>query len=103
MAFKGVAPEVINSRLAQLGFVSALAVELTTGQPVTQQLAQDGDLVFCIVVAISCASLIPLLLGRKIEAWGPFTPKAEMVNGRAAMIGMAALLVAEAVRGQALF
>lgn len=96
--------QVINSRLAQLGFASALFVELTTDKPVTSQLAEDGALVFCIVVAISCASLIPLLLGRKIEGWGPFTPNAEMVNGRAAMIGFASLLIAEWVRnGQALF
>lgn len=103
MAFSGTAPEAINSRLAQLGFVSALGAELATGAPVTQQLSQDGALVLCTVVAISCASLIPLLLGKEIEGWGPFTPRAEMLNGRAAMIGFAALLVIEAIRGQALF
>lgn len=103
MAFSGVAPEAINGRLAQLGFVAALGAELATGNTVTEQLAQDGALVFCTVVAISCASLIPLLLGKEIKGWGPFTPAAEMLNGRAAMIGLAALLVIEAVRGQALF
>lgn len=37
------------------------------------------------------------------DRFGPFTPQAEMINGRAAMIGFAALLVIEAVRGSALF
>lgn len=103
MAFSGTAPEVINGRLAQLGFVAALGAELASGTTVTEQLSQDGALVFCTVVAISCASLIPLLLGKEIESWGPFTARAEMLNSRAAMIGLASLLLIEAVRGQALF
>ena len=49
------------------------------------------------------ASLIPLFKGAKNEAFGPFSPKAELVNGRAAMIGFAAMLAIEAVKGSALF
>ena len=45
------------------------------------------------------ASLIPLLSSTKRNAFGPFTPWAEMVNGRAAMIGFSLLLACEAARG----
>jgi hypothetical protein len=37
------------------------------------------------------------------ESFGPLTPKAELTNSRAAMVGFAALLVVEAVKGSALF
>ena len=49
------------------------------------------------------ASLIPLLSSTERKAVGPFTPAAEMLNGRAAMIGLASLIAIEAVRGSALF
>ena len=54
-------------------------------------------------LSFTAASLIPLMASSKREAFGPFTPSAEMLNGRAAMIGFASLLVVEAVRGAALF
>jgi hypothetical protein len=50
-------------------------------------------------ITFATASLIPLLSSTKREAFGFFTPSAEMLNGRAAMIGFAALLAVEAVRG----
>jgi hypothetical protein len=34
---------------------------------------------------------------------GPFTPAAEMLNGRVAMIGFATLLIIEGIRGVPLF
>ena len=37
------------------------------------------------------------------EAFGPFTPAAELLNGRAAMLGFGALLAVEADKGSALF
>lgn len=37
------------------------------------------------------------------EAFGPLTPERELFNGRAAMVGFAALLLVEAFRGTALF
>jgi len=49
------------------------------------------------------ASFVPLLKGAKEESFGPFTPKAERWNGRAAMIGFAALLGIEIVKHSALF
>ncbi len=52
-------------------------------------------------ITFAAATLIPLMSSTKREAFGPFTPSAEMQNGRAAMLGFAALLVTEAVRGGA--
>lgn len=37
------------------------------------------------------------------QAFGPFTPDREMFNGRAAMVGLMALLAVEALKGSALF
>ncbi len=51
----------------------------------------------------TAASIIPIFKGAKTEAFGPFSPKAEMINGRAAMLGLAAMLVIEGVKGTALF
>lgn len=69
-----------------------------------QQVAQEPTLIFLTFVLFSAASLIPLMSGSATdEKFGPLTPAAEKLNGRAAMIGFAAMLVIEAVRGQALF
>lgn len=63
-------------------------------------------------IAFIAASFIPMLgsspgrpLGgsTKREPFGPFTPAAETLNGRAAMIGFAALLALEAARGGTAF
>lgn len=103
MAFSGPAPEQINGRLSMLGFVAALFAELASGETVAQQFGEATVPIILAVVAFSAASLIPILKGAKAEAFGPLTPAAEMLNGRAAMIGLAALIGIEAVKGTALF
>eukprot|EP00873_Tetraselmis_striata_P035451 jgi/Tetstr1/455715/TSEL_042522.t1 len=104
MAFSGPAPEVINGRLAMLGFAAALGAELSTGQTVGAQFSSiPGPMIF-VVALFTTASLIPLAKqGTKEQKFGPFTPGAEMLNGRAAMIGFASLLVYEAIKGSPLF
>ena len=68
------------------------------------QIAVHPTVISVTFLLIIMASLIPVLNNAKREANGPFTPVAEMLNGRAAMIGFAALLVTEAVnQGVALF
>eukprot|EP00887_Chlorella_sp_A99_P003027 scaffold9.g3027.t1 len=104
MAFNG-APELINGRLAMLGFLVALGAELSSGEGVAQQLGAGGaaiPLAFAVFVA---ASLVPVFKGAvNDEAFGPFTPMAEQLNGRAAMLGFAGLLIMEALNnGAALF
>jgi hypothetical protein len=104
MAFSGPAPEVINGRLAMLGFAAALGAELSSGETVGTQFSSiPGPMIF-IVALFTTASLIPLAKqGKKEVTFGPFTPGAEMLNGRAAMLGFASLLIYEAVKGSALF
>ncbi|KAG2501603.1 hypothetical protein HYH03_000108 [Edaphochlamys debaryana] len=41
------------------------------------------------------ASLVPIMKGAKMEAFGMFTPRAEITNGRAAMLALAVLLALE--------
>ena len=105
MAFSGPAPEVVNGRLAMLGVVAALAAEFASGESVLKQLADEPTGIFIVFGLIIAASFAPLLKNSlpTSESFGPFTAKAEMLNGRAAMIGFAALVAIELARGSALF
>merc|ERR1711959_291837 len=88
MAFAGSAPETVNGRLAMLGFIAALGAE--------------PSILFAFIM-FAAASLIPILKGVKKEKFAFFSPEAEMLNGRAAMIGFALLLAIEAKSGAAFF
>ncbi|XP_026397286.1 early light-induced protein 1, chloroplastic-like [Papaver somniferum] len=105
LAFSGPAPERINGRLAMIGFVAAMGVELARGTDVAAQLA-DGGLPWFIgtSVVLSLASLIPLSKGISVESKsdGVMTSKAELWNGRFAMLGLVALVFTEFVKGGAL-
>lgn len=103
MAFSGTAPERVNGRLAMLGFVTALAAELYSGDDVLQQMSLEPTGINLVFLIIMAGSLVPLFKSKTSEMVGPFTPSAEMMNGRAAMLGFASLLVIEAVKGTALF
>ncbi|GLJ41882.1 hypothetical protein SUGI_0867260 [Cryptomeria japonica] len=101
-AFSGPAPETINGRLAMVGFVSAVAVELASGQDLASQLNSGGLPWFVYsVVLLSAASLVPMFSGVSAESKSQpiFSSSAEMLNGRLAMIGLAALAVTEFVKG----
>lgn len=84
MGFSG-APEIINGRLAMLGFVAALGAELSTGDSVVKQLSEEPTLISLTFIIFAAASLVPAFARRKADVVGPFTPQAEMTNGRAAM------------------
>ncbi len=105
LAFSGPAPERINGRLAMVGFVSAMAVELAKGQDVFAQIS-DGGLTWFIgtSVVLSLASLVPLFKGVSVESMseGLMTSDAELWNGRFAMLGLIALAFTEYVKGGAL-
>eukprot|EP00798_Chlamydomonas_sp_ICE-L_P025048 gene25048-biopygen19498 len=101
MNFDGAGPEIINGRLAMVGFVAALGAELSSGQSVLRQIGDEPTLINITFLLFIAASLIPLTKSKKPEAYGPFTPNAELINGRAAMIGFASLIVFEAVKGGA--
>jgi len=99
MRFKGAAPEVINSRLAMLGFVLAVGLEAITGKNVIEQVQSWPLATAAVFGTFIVASLIPILRGvpRK-DGLGPFTAKAEILNGRVAMVGFTGLVLQEAIR-----
>ncbi|XP_043697790.1 early light-induced protein 1, chloroplastic-like [Telopea speciosissima] len=104
-AFSGPAPERINGRLAMVGFVTALGVELARGDDLVGQLMNGGVPWFLGTTALlSIASLIPLFKGVSVQSKsdGVMTSDAEMVNGRFAMMGLVALVFTEYLKGGAL-
>ena len=114
MGAGGLAPEVINGRAAMLGFLAAVGAELATQDSIFKQLGEGGagGMLF-VFAAVTAASFAPVLRGKssdeaflknsKPEEFGPFNAQAEMLNGRAAMMGLLFLLAAEASQGKAFF
>ncbi|KAL6880644.1 hypothetical protein ACP4OV_012209 [Aristida adscensionis] len=103
LAFTGPAPERINGRLAMVGFVAALAVEASRGGGLLAQAESGTGLAWFAytAVALSVASLVPLLQGETAESrsGGAFTADAELWNGRLAMLGLVALAATEYLTG----
>ncbi|XP_016651202.1 PREDICTED: LOW QUALITY PROTEIN: early light-induced protein 1, chloroplastic-like [Prunus mume] len=102
LAFSGPAPERINGRIAMVGFVAALAVELSKGQDVFAQISNGRIPLFLgISILPSVASLVPLLKKVSVESKskGGMTSDAELWNGRLAMLGLVALAFTEYVKG----
>jgi Chlorophyll A-B binding protein len=122
MILKGDAPgpEIINGRVAMAAFLGIAVVELISGQTAISTLATPAGAVSAITLALltTAASIAPALTGNvSIDKVLPntndsypdqqlpyyFSPLAESINGRVAMIGVAALLINEAIRGAAVF
>ncbi|KAG2722253.1 hypothetical protein I3760_02G120400 [Carya illinoinensis] len=102
LAFSGPAPERINGRLAMIGFVAAMAVEVYRGQDLFAQISDGGIPWFLgTSILLTFASLIPLSKGVSVESRseGFMTSDAELLNGRAAMLGLVALAFTEFVKG----
>ncbi|CAI8604606.1 unnamed protein product [Vicia faba] len=105
MAFSGPAPERINGRLAMIGFVAAMGVEIAKGQGLFEQLSGGGVPWFLgTSVLLSLASLIPFFQGVSVESKskGVMSSDAELWNGRIAMLGLVALAFTEFVKGTSL-
>ncbi|KAG5587898.1 hypothetical protein H5410_048332 [Solanum commersonii] len=105
-SFSGPAPERINGRLAMIGFVAAIGVELANGADLSAQLSNGGLSWFLGSSALlTLASLIPLFQGVTVESKsdGIMSADAEIWNGRFAMLGLVALAFTEYVKGAGLF
>jgi hypothetical protein len=78
--------------------------EANFGDTVLQQL-EHISLGTCLALGLGVvyASLTPICKGVKQEAFGPFSPRAELTNGRAAMIALAALVALEIEAGVPFF
>jgi hypothetical protein len=74
-AFDGLGPEIINSRLAMLGFVIAAFWELTQGLDVFQQIRTYPLTTIAVFVTFTVASWMPFMQGQSYNVKsGPFTP-----------------------------
>jgi hypothetical protein len=107
MAFTGPGPELINGRLAMVGFVTAMAVEIATGSRLTSQISSGANISWALfaVGLFTAASLVPLSKGisSEMKQGKVFNSNAELINGRAAMLGLVALAITEFVTGSAVF
>lgn len=93
MRFKGALPETVNSRLAMLGFVAAVVAEANTGKDVIAQAQSYPVFITATFATIILASIIPVVRGAKRTSNGIWTPEAETLNGRVAMLGFLAIVV----------
>jgi hypothetical protein len=127
MNFNSWAPEVINGRLAQVGFVAAIGSEISSGQPLAQQFQTNFGAFAGSVLVITLASFMPglqMMLDKKMgvkpkggykyssdpesiapeeDRFGIFSYKSEMTNSRAAMVGIAAMLATELAINRPIF
>lgn len=87
--------EVINMRAAMGGFAAGAANEIMTGKTIVEQLYDPACMLnaslFVGLTAVGTAFTINNRLSKESEEYGPFTPEAEAVNGRAAMVGAVGL------------
>merc|ERR1719197_1552084 len=125
MNFNGWAPEVINGRLAQLGFVAAVQSEISSGQTLAEQFQNNFGAFGASVLLVTVASFAPTLqqaitkdlpeskgaayasdpktISPTEDPFGVFKASSEMTNSRAAMVGIAAMLATELVINRPIF
>jgi hypothetical protein len=116
----GPGPEIINGRVAMAAFLGISIVELISGQTAVSTLATPAGTIAAVTLALltTAATIAPAFTGKvSIDKALPnpnysypdqqlpyyFSPLAESINGRVAMIGVAALLINEAIRGVPVF
>jgi len=128
MQFGSIGPELINGRLAMWAWFCCWTTEVTTGQTAWEQFASDPLSVFITIAAVSAGTFAPKIRGGDMNPevgweklyggdksevldvnelknrWPLISPAfLERWNGRAAMIGLASLIVIEIFSGKPLF
>jgi hypothetical protein len=78
-----------------IGILAGSYDESKTGHMFVYQAMHAPVTTYLWLVLWVVASMIPLLKGARLEPFGIFTPRAEVANGRAAMIGFAVILALE--------
>lgn len=78
-----------------LGIIVGALEESKYGLTIVQQFQTRAPGIFIISAVIIYASLVPIQHGALREPFGIFTPHAELVNARLAMIGFVAILLLE--------
>ncbi|KAL3136586.1 hypothetical protein ABBQ38_005832 [Trebouxia sp. C0009 RCD-2024] len=87
--------ELLNGRLAMIGFTAALANEAVTGASLWQQLYFAPYAYLSAYLLVVAAAQLNKAFGSPNKGIGPFTRFAEIVNGRAAMVGYVSLAYVE--------
>ncbi|KAL3138550.1 hypothetical protein ABBQ32_006326 [Trebouxia sp. C0010 RCD-2024] len=97
----GLVPEITNGRGAMAAMLIAFVKELTTGKPVGEQIKSDPIFIVIVFGLIIVGSIVPVFRGADLnqKGAGPFTPRAEIWNGRVAMVAFALLLIVEGFKG----
>lgn len=80
----GLVPEITNGRGAMAAMLIAFVKELTTGKPVGEQIKSDPIFIVIVFGLIIVGSIVPVFRGADLnqKGAGPFTPRAEIWNGR---------------------
>jgi hypothetical protein len=86
-----------------LGFVWAAIQEAQTGTPFLEQVLHAPWYHYLVPVVWIWATMVPVMHGAILEPFGPFTPRAEIANGRAAMLGFAGVVALEYYKGVPFF
>lgn len=87
--------ELLNGRLAMIGFTAAVANEAITGASLWQQLYYAPYAYLTAYLLVVVAAQLNRAFGSPNKGIGPFDRTAELVNGRAAMVGYAILAYVE--------
>ncbi|KAK9865619.1 hypothetical protein WJX84_003330 [Apatococcus fuscideae] len=100
MSFAGLIPEVTNGRAAMVAMLAAFGAELGTHQPVPVQIQKAPLLIVGTFALIIAGSLAPIIRNANLDrnGFGPFNQRAEIWNGRLAMVAFTLLLLVETFR-----